>query len=721
MVATGILRSLLRDRANLFQSFVQPLVLAWILSVSLGAAFSVDMPSNDTPRAFFLSFSASEFYAVVVLLLTVMVASQYATDMAERCVGPDAALVRPLQYGSAAGSALSIAAGIIMLVIASTIFFLVGSALLLGVAWPWSSAAFWVLLGGLILLSVSSGFALGLATGNRGLSDLLISVIVFGSALGAGAFFPYPETSRVWSLAAYNPFAHLLARLLGLLRGTAGSPGPLAYVVWMSVPVIIATGIRHLRRRTRSCDSDVPRVATGWVRRERGAIVCGLGIPVLPVAIWLTGPARFVPSASAGSAGLMYPYAGLATAVILLLHMLLVAPLVDGSVVLRNLRSFRRRFLLQRAGLGAALVLLSVVTAAVVWRSPIGILFHAAVALGLFQVWSLGLMLLFSEVSKDRSVYWALALTATLLITFLGGSFWRPSLLGSFGHGLSYALPNGLLLHHHPLPAVLVVPAQSMLLFAAGSPRVRQWFRRLGRLRGAHPAADPRVPRHVPRPSPPVAHSSPERVHGGLVESLMLRERKRILDEVHDTLGHGITGALWQIRSAKGMTDDPALQETLDRASEGLEQGLSRIRGYLRDSAPRRSSDWRELYSLVAQFSRCPVDLSVSGDPGDFHPAAVNRFTQALRELLTNALRYGEPSSIHVQLVRTSRLHRLEYRERGRGWGGRGPRMGYGLSTVQALFIEVGGSFSLDHLPGARGIQVVAVIPNRKERTHEQE
>ncbi len=194
----------------------------------------------------------------------------------------------------------------------------------------------------------------------------------------------------------------------------------------------------------------------------------------------------------------------------------------------------------------------------------------------------------------------------------------------------------------------------------------------------------------------------------------MLRERKRILDEVHDTLGHGITGALWQIRSAKGMTEDPVLQETLDRAVEGLEQGLLRIREYLRDSAPRRLSDWSELYSLVGRFSYCPVELSINGDAAHFHPTALKLFTQAIEELLTNALRYGNPTLIHVNLVRTERFHRLEYREHGKGWGAEGPRMGYGLSTVHTSFTERGGSFHLGQLPETPGIQAVAIIPSQE-------
>jgi signal transduction histidine kinase len=115
------------------------------------------------------------------------------------------------------------------------------------------------------------------------------------------------------------------------------------------------------------------------------------------------------------------------------------------------------------------------------------------------------------------------------------------------------------------------------------------------------------------------------------------------------------------------------------------------------------------------------MHLSVGGDTERYDPDAINRFTQTVRELLTNALRYGEPTSIDLRLMRTSRFHRLEYRERGKGWGSKGPRMGYGLSTVRALFTDLGGSFYLDRLPGAPGIEVIAAIPNRKEQTDERE
>jgi signal transduction histidine kinase len=709
MAVFTILRALLRDRTNLFQSFMQPILLAWILAASVNTAFSADTAGTGTLRAFFLSFSAAEFYSVVVLIVTLLVASQYATDMAVQCASPTAALGRPVQYGSPVRSHLSVAVGVVLIVLASAVFFLAASRLLLGVSWPWASSAFWVLLGGVILLSVSGGFALGSATGNRGFSDLVISVIVFGSALAAGAFFPYPETSRVWALAPYNPFSHLLRRFLVLLNSSFAPPGWGEYVVWIAAIGLTVISLRQQRRPVTSRRQVDPWEPSLPLFRGQGVILCGVAIVILPVAIWLFGPADYLPGGVSGSAGFMHPYAGLMTVLILLLDMLLVAPLVDGSVVLGQLRSFRGRFLLVRLGFGGGLVLASGVVAAVVWRTPGVALLYAVAALVLFQLWALGPMILFSEATRDRTVYTAVALTATLLITFLGGSLWRPSPLRSLGHPISYLLPNGLLLHHPPLPALLVGSGQAVLLFAIGSGEVRHRLHRA--LRGCQAklpllSSAPKTTSPNPPSSDPVFAypdlSGPDRVRTGVVESLILRERKRTLDEVHDTLGHGITGALWQIRSARGMTEDSSLQEILDRAASGLENGLAHIREYLRDSAPRRSNDWSELYSTVAQFSQCPVHLSVGGDTERFDPDAVTRFTQTVRELLTNALRYGEPTSIDLRLMRTSRFHRLEYRERGKGWGSKGPRMGYGLSTVRALYTDLGGASTSTACPGRR-------------------
>ncbi len=705
MVLQTVFRALMRDRANLFQSFLQPTLLLLILTGSLSGSFAGGV-SADGPalRHLYLGFDAREFYSVLVLLLTTLVASQYATDFAAQCTGRGSALPALRQHGTGARMWLSIVAATLLFVLAPVAVFLCASAILFGVVWPWTTVSFWLFLAGLASLSVAGGFALGVTSESQGFSDLLISTGVFASALAAGVFFPYPATSRIWGLAPYSPFTWITTRLLRMLQNPQSPPGMHELALWIGATACTGIIIWRLHAQPERQARSPVRRRIQWITRNQASVLCGLGIAVLPVAIWLSGPVAFQPGR--GAAGFMYPFAGLATVLLLLLNLLLMAPLVDRSVVLLRSQSFRLSFLATRAGIGTGLILLSVAAASIVWRLSVPDLAYTVAALIVFQLWAVFLMRLVARVFRTRAVYWAVGSSLVLVVGFLGGSLWRPSLLGPVGITASYLLPNGLLLHHQSVSGFLIAIAYCALAGMAGSRTLSDRLQAL-----THRHIEPAHTR-IAQPVVPVEPTTDsDRVHRGMVESLMRRERTRILDEVHDTLGHGITGALWQIRSARGMTTDTAMQETLDRAADGLEQGLARIREYLRDSAPRRARDWSELYESVARFSLCPVDLVLAGDRSRFSPDAIQHFTRTVDELLTNATRYGNPRSIRIELTRTSRLQRLEYREYGRGWGDAGPRMGYGLSTIQALYTDSGGSFHIDETTDAPGIYAIAIIP----------
>ncbi len=707
-------RALLRERTTLFQSFVLPVALLTILVVSLGPNFGNAENNGETLRSFYVRFPVADFYAAVVLLVALLAAGQYASDPVRHLRGPGRALHPYSTYRSLLSAYLSIVTGTALFIGGRTVFFMAVSSLFLNVAWPWVSLSFWILLAGLVLLSATGGCALGLATADEGSSDLLVSLLVYGSALVAGAFYPYPASSRIWNVAPWSPFTHLLTHMLDIMRQPDTPLDTRGYVVWASV--LGATGMALLQLRRLATGSRAVRSTivytnpsgylTGWARRRQPQLLCSFGIILLPLGIWLAGPADLVPGDMTDTLGLLYPYADFATVLLLLLGSVSVSPLVDGSAVIRRLQSFRRSFLFQRAIFGTGVVTLSMLVAALLWRPSVPILGYAAGALALFHLWSIVFMSAIAEVSRDRTTYWVFAISGVFLVSFLGGSLWSLARLGRLGRIASFLLPNALLLYCRSPLGPSIVSAQIGVFLVLSKPGVWRWFRRWRRARGYGPPQYPLPHAGMPDRGPMAAKEQND-----LAEKLVLSERKRILDEVHDTLGHGITGALWQIRSARGKSREPAVQAILDRAGEGLEQGLTRIRSYLRDSAPRHTTDWSQLHETVQRFSYCPVELSVQGEAGEYHPIAVRRFAMTVKELLTNALRYGEPASIQIYLVRTARFCKLEYREHGRGWGSRGPRMGYGLLATRNLFSEIGGSFHLDHLPGAQGIRVIGIIP----------
>lgn len=734
----AVARELAADRGSRFQSFVQPLLLVVILVLSLSNSFAAIKTEDLTAagaeslRAFYMSFTAAEFYSAVLLLITILVASQYGTYLAAHLAPPVRVLRSGRQFRSPSAVCGSLTGGATLLVSASVLAFLGLSTLVLPVSWPWGSVRFWMFLGSLIVLSVSGGMLLAMLLHDSRLADLILSVVIFGSALAAGAFFPYPEQSPLWSLAPGSPFTPLLTRVLQAFRDPSVTPARTELVLVIGAALIaggaLLMGGRTVHvtpQRTHLIGNHHSRKATWktWLTQRGAGVLVVAAIVLLPVTVAGATPPDYVIAgisltdltlpALPVSTAVLYPYGGLATVLLLLYSAIVAAPLVTCPPLLHRSGSFRRSFFGTAIAGGLGAIALSTMVAAVLWAGPgvptsgtvssgalsYGALSFGALALSIILIWSLTVMAALAEAGRRLGpvLYWPAAVTTVLLLIFLGGGLWHPRNLGVVGSVLSGILPHSLLLYRPSGVALLIAVAQIALL--ATLPR---WTRL--RRRRSSPANEPRAPMGA---SPDPGHTRRE----DLMHSVILRERARILEDVHDTLGHGITGALWQIRSAQGMAQEPELQQTLRRAEQGLEQGLQQIRVYLRDAAPRKHPDWSELRASVDRFTRCPVHLNVEGNAADYPSPVVTRYTRSVQELLTNALRYGEPEYIRIHFARTARMYRMEYLEHGAGWGAEGPRMGFGLSALQALFTEVGGTFELDSLPDTPGVRITGSIP----------
>ncbi len=711
----SVVRAAVRERSDLLESFLLPVLVLLILRASVNWNVGA-VAAEDALRTYYMSFEPAQFYAVVVFILVGLLSGQYATDLGVYLSGA----VLPIDTFSGGRprmwARLSPMLGITMVIGATTLFFVVASSFIPGVSWPVRSISFWIIACGLVVFSAAAGSAVGLAIRDQPGADLAVVVLAYGSAIIAGAFFPYPETSRIWAIARFSPFTSLLYRILETTRDPDSTPGIVELTLWAVAALAAIVVLAQLRdsvdRSTRSparrADSGRMARMVRWALGNQALIACGVGIVTLPFLVWIAGPVGFVPGDLGGNLALMYPFAGGATVLLFIGAAYIAVPLVTNREAFCRWPRYRWRFLITRSGVGAATIALATVSAASVWPTPVGTLLEASGALLLFFGWSLGLWVVLARMIRDTTAFWAVAIASMVVVTFLGGSLWSPGALGAIGRGAAAVLPNSILLYQRTIAGWLVVVTQTVILWSIGLRR--------GRLQALLRKTTTRLPSSGSgdqTPPSPILKDDLVPDRDGLVDILLLRERKRILNHVHDTLGHGITGALWQIRSARGLTEDPELLSILDRATDGLQNGLQRIREYLRDSEPREVADWSTLHRRIREFTRCPVDLILRGDAGQFQPLVVQRFTATVEELLTNALRYGEPTAIQIEITKTTRNYRLEYREHGRGWGARGPRLGYGLTAVRALFTELGGSFHLDQLGETNGIGVVGIVPSR--------
>ncbi|XVU26992.1 histidine kinase [Actinoplanes sp. CA-054009] len=141
---------------------------------------------------------------------------------------------------------------------------------------------------------------------------------------------------------------------------------------------------------------------------------------------------------------------------------------------------------------------------------------------------------------------------------------------------------------------------------------------------------------------------------------VVLRERSRIAQEMHDSLGHELSLIALGAGALETSPDVPAeRQATATRIRESAATATDQLReiiGLLRDpgeAAPLEPVD-EPVESLVDKAARAglPVTMTRIGDPA---PAAVERTAyRVVREALTNASRHAPGAPITVEVTHTA-------------------------------------------------------------------
>ncbi|MBV9502876.1 MAG: ATP-binding protein [Acidobacteriaceae bacterium] len=156
----------------------------------------------------------------------------------------------------------------------------------------------------------------------------------------------------------------------------------------------------------------------------------------------------------------------------------------------------------------------------------------------------------------------------------------------------------------------------------------------------------------------------------------VLQERSRIAREIHDTLAQGFIGVSVQLELVSRL-----LSSSLDAAREHLDQARIQVResiGEARRAIWQLRSQPSERMDLPARLSKlaanAAADSSIRADVevrGIYRslPADVeDELLRIAQEAVTNAIRHGEPGTIHIDLAYESRRVRMTITDDGHGF-----------------------------------------------------
>ncbi|GIO32395.1 MULTISPECIES: sensor histidine kinase [Paenibacillus] len=192
-----------------------------------------------------------------------------------------------------------------------------------------------------------------------------------------------------------------------------------------------------------------------------------------------------------------------------------------------------------------------------------------------------------------------------------------------------------------------------------------------------------------------------------------LEERNRLTQEIHDGIGHSMTGALIQMEAAKRLLNsDPATAETLLQNAIGIsKEAIEEIRITLKSNKPPvEQLGLSRLKTAVEAFSgKTGLMTSVvhEGNMESITPLQWKIIYENVTEALTNCAKYSGATAVHVEIRVLNRLIKAVVADNGKGAAK--IVKGLGLIGMEERTASVSGTVIAD---GTNGFSITTLIPH---------
>ena len=184
------------------------------------------------------------------------------------------------------------------------------------------------------------------------------------------------------------------------------------------------------------------------------------------------------------------------------------------------------------------------------------------------------------------------------------------------------------------------------------------------------------------------------------------RERKRIAREIHDTLGHALTGISAGIDAVKVLVDIDTnrAKEQLNNVSVVVRDGIRDVRGSLnkmRPGALENNTLKEALIKIIREYeaiSNLEIHLRYEWDNIDLDIAKEDIVFRVIQESITNSVRHGHAKTIWIELLEEEEAYVMTIQDDGVGFDEL--RYGYGLKQMQERLMIIGGSVHFENRDG---------------------
>ncbi|MDE8673703.1 sensor histidine kinase [Priestia aryabhattai] len=191
-----------------------------------------------------------------------------------------------------------------------------------------------------------------------------------------------------------------------------------------------------------------------------------------------------------------------------------------------------------------------------------------------------------------------------------------------------------------------------------------------------------------------------------------LEERNRLSQEIHDKIGHSMTGALIQMEAAKHVMkqDEEKALSLLQNAITISKEGIEEIRLTLKSiKPPAEQIGISRLKLFIGEFEAkhsIAMPLVYKGNLDLITPLQWKIIHENITEAITNALKYAEATMIAIELHVLNKMVKVEVKDNGKG--AHLFQKGLGIAGMEERAASINGTVIVD---GTNGFSVTTLLP----------
>lgn len=191
-----------------------------------------------------------------------------------------------------------------------------------------------------------------------------------------------------------------------------------------------------------------------------------------------------------------------------------------------------------------------------------------------------------------------------------------------------------------------------------------------------------------------------------------LEERNRLSQEIHDKIGHSMTGALIQMEAAKRLMgiDKEKSAELLQNAIHISKDGIESIRVTLKNmKPPTEQIGIHRMKLFIEEFAgkhEINIPFVYKGNLDMISPIQWKIIGENVTEALTNAMKYADATVISIDIHVLNKMVKVQVKDNGKGAAL--VKKGLGIMGMEERTASVNGKIIVD---GTSGFSVTMLLP----------